>query len=671
MSNSFLEFNSTKNLFNNYKNGSKHNLTQKESEIHTKEIEESTREFLSRIAKCAKQIIINPHVHLMDILFIFDHYKTAPDIIILTLFKIFKEILPNYQPVKGNTKQSKYEKDLMMVYEKYLGILLRSPNKSNTIDFDVKSELQKDAHGKNNKISSQKGKSTVDKSQNPEEDATYSQNTVLNNNLSTEKSQYDNKIPKSQTLSNIFSKNSLKHSDFVHQYSSFQETDISDFKSISEVTLDPKTQIINKYDSAPLYYVKSGEFSESHVEKPPNLITEDLLKVEKAVTTPSAEPQFFNNQDFGTNLSQTIQSERSSAHPSSPHTLQLRCVSNLLLSFPEFPHVQKLIAFLIRQDCDFTQILGSSDFKLIYQVIVGFTNTELQNIPRKTLEFVISLDISKYILIQDKFMTGYFYEKQKNKKIQYPKKFESEKKPIKKVEKKKKEEKTIMSKMDRKEEKIRKKFENKRYEEEGKISEEEQKKMELKICNGILKLFLLMMKRVQEYPLHDRKGCFHLVDLVFVGLRKLQPILKEDLLPGLKMMISDIITKSESIVVRLQGILAIIILFENKNLDLKGVREIALSLLKKITCDMTQIGHDTLNDQFSFKLLCKALRSLLLPSRVPSQEITEFLKYLMFLCSLTYSKMVFNLILEIKEFYEIEEYFTPIESVYRKMYYYC
>lgn len=483
----------------------------KSSEINLnqdlEQLDPETHQFMSKIAQCAKQIVVDPHVHLMDILFIFDQYAIAPDIIILALFKIFNEILPSYSLIKGNSKEGKYEQDLLMVYERYLAILVRR----------------------------------------------------------TEKNENENHNIKKMKLSN-----------------------------------QPE-----KIDPEPL------------------------------------------------------------------NDLKLACISKLLFSFPELSHNQKLISHLISNNFNFSHNLKSTDLNLIYKIITGFNNTQLQNISRESMQWLISIDIHNFLLVEDKFLTGYFYEKEKLK---------STTSKASKVQKEKTDKKDFvkMGKLDKKEEKMRKKLESQRLEEEGKISEEEKKKIELKICNGILKLFLLIMKQAQEEKNNKKKksteNCDHLIDLVFIGLRKLTPIVKDDLLSGIKIMILDIITDSKDSSIRFHGILAILTLFEKKNIDLKGIREIALSVINQIILELVESSnkseYNSHDDSNFSKLLCKAVKSLLLGSRLPLQETQLFLNQLMLLCSLTHSSILSRLIGEIKEFYEIEENCEFIESVYRKMYYY-
>lgn len=435
------------------------------------EMDEETRDLFIKIAQCSKQIIIEPRVHLMDILFIFDQYTIAPDLITLTLFKIFNEILPNYEPQKGNSKEEKYEKDLLMMYEKYLGILMS-----------------------------------------------------------------------------------------------------------------------NSYDNKHLKQVK------------------------------------------------------------------LTCCSNLLSKFQDFPHTQKLISHLLTNNFATTSVMESNNLKLIFDIITGFNNLPLGNISRTALESLFSINIHDFLLVQDGFMTGYFYEKEKmkNKKgVDSGKNTSSKGKHT-----------VHMTHEDKKEEKARKFLENKRLEEEGKVSESETKKVELKICNGMLKLFLLIMKEAQA----KNADVFHLLDLVFIGLRKFHFIVKDDLLAGIKIMILDIIRSHSNATIRFQGILAIITLFEKKSIDLKVIRDFALSAIREKIKNSPELCDGQMNE--FFKLLVKALKSLLLNSKVPLDEVLLFLDELMLICSLTHSSILSNLLIEIREFYEIEDNFSHIQSVYRKMYYY-
>lgn len=671
MSNLSMELGSTESRPQNTENIFREECVEKNIEYDGLKDEGNAQVIFSRIATCAKQIIINPHERLTDILFIFDHYKLAPDIIILTLFKIFQEILPSYQPIKGNSKESKYEGELMMFYEKYLGILLRSSDKNIRGNACAFSESKKDLKNKNIQFSDQTEESTEEISPHSNPSSSYSQVTDNEPDSIKRETQNSKEIATSSPAFAISSQTSPKQSDTFT--STYEKNECFNFKEIKiPIKTLPTTKKAVNNDCDVLFdeYTKNEEHL--HSDKQINTVgvslNENIQLMNQNITPLKEQPALSENRDINTDPLQNDKFEEGVSHASSSlHNLKLQCVSKLVLNFPEFPHIQKLIAFLIKHGSSFAHVMNSNDLKLIYQVITGLNNTVLEDIPRHILESVISLNISEYRLVQDKFMTGYFYEREKGRNNHR----RSENTNKREKMKSKKEEKTIMSKVDRKEEKIRKKLENKRLEEEGKTSEEEMKKIELKVCNGILKLFLQIMKRAQEYPLGHKKACLHLVDLVFVGLRKLHLVVKEDLLEGIKIMIFDVITKSDSFSVRFQGILAINTLFENKNLDLKGTREIALSILKTITCDMSQIGIETTNDQFSFKLLCKALKTLLLSYHLPIKEVFEFLKYLMLLCSLTYSQMLFNLILEVREFYEIEEYFTAIESIYRKMYYYC
>ncbi|KRH92415.1 hypothetical protein M153_62600001234, partial [Pseudoloma neurophilia] len=325
--------------------------------------------------------------------------------------------------------------------------------------------------------------------------------------------------------------------------------------------------------------------------------------------------------------------------------------------FPKFPHNQKLIAHLLKFNHNFKDILKSNELELIFKVITGLNNMELEKIPRNILEYLIEINIKDYLIVKDQFMTGYFYEKtdkflkSQGKKNEKPEKIN---------------EITKMSKMDKKEEKIRKKLEKNRLIDEGELSEEMRKAQELKICNGILKLFLLILKTASE---EEIKKVEHLLDLVFIGLRKLQPIVKDDLLSGIKLMTFSIIQKKVNYITRFHAILAILTLFEKKSIDMKGIRDLTLVVLADISKNITDITN---NNQDFFKLLNKAIRSLLLVQMLPSKEVTPFLNYLMLLCSLTYSPLISGLILELKEFYEIDQTNDEnsfVESVYRKMYY--
>ncbi|ELA48241.1 hypothetical protein VCUG_00282 [Vavraia culicis subsp. floridensis] len=108
--------------------------------------DEDEDQTIKKIALCSKQVIIDPKDNLLNILYIFDQYAEFPEVSLLSLLRVFLDIVPLYKiktlsnEVKDKTqisKLSKWEQDLLMLYSKFVFLVT-----SNTSDVNYRCAVE-------------------------------------------------------------------------------------------------------------------------------------------------------------------------------------------------------------------------------------------------------------------------------------------------------------------------------------------------------------------------------------------------------------------------------------------------------------------------------------------------------------------------------------------------
>ncbi|ELQ74570.1 Protein involved in the nuclear export of pre-ribosomes [Trachipleistophora hominis] len=323
-----------------------------------------------------------------------------------------------------------------------------------------------------------------------------------------------------------------------------------------------------------------------------------------------------------------------------------KCAAELLKELSHFNYVEKLVSFVLRGTivenavcCEcIARIFKSDDLELKYKMLVPMCEL---NFGRNVISNFLDIDIFEFQAVKDKFFTGFIYENEKKRR--------KDKKHadglLNKDDKKK------MSKEERKQEKIRKQVESRRLEEEGIVDKEKQKKLELKICNCILRIYLLVLERRRS----------DLYAEVFVGLRKFKVIVKDNLVEGTKLLIMGCLADS-SAETKFLGILAVLALYEDRIIDLNKLRDYLYDLLEPRTLRLKSSES---------KLAAKALKHFFLTNKQSVTIVKMFIKRLMVLCSLDYLPALSVVIGEMMEYYDIDMVIDDFQefSVYLKMFY--
>lgn len=318
-----------------------------------------------------------------------------------------------------------------------------------------------------------------------------------------------------------------------------------------------------------------------------------------------------------------------------------RCAVELLKELSHFNYVEKLVSFVLRgttaknaicHEC-ISRIFKSDDLELKYKVLVPMCDL---NFGPNIISCFLDIDIFEFQAVKDGFFTGFIYENEKKKQAESVLPTKDRKK---------------MSKEERKEEKIRKQVESRRLEEEGVVDKDKEKKLELKVCNCILRIYLLVLERKKT----------ELYDEVFIGLRKFKVIVKDNLVEGTKLLIMNCLERS-SAGAKFLGILVVLALYENKIVDLNKLRDYLYDLLEPGILKLKN---------YEQKLAAKALKHFFLMNKQSVVVVRKFIKRLMLLCSLDYLPSLSGVTNEMVEYYDLEMEAGDFYefSIYLKMFY--
>lgn len=325
--------------------------------------------------------------------------------------------------------------------------------------------------------------------------------------------------------------------------------------------------------------------------------------------------------------------------------INYRCATELLSKLNHFNYVDKLISFILKGTlsenntcCEcLSGIFKTNNLELIYKILIQMCNLCFG---KGVLSYCLDIDIFEFQIVKDKFYTGFIYENVKLKNNKH-----SDKNLI------MQDKENVMSKKIKKQEKLRSEIDRESSKNENTNEQEETKKLELKICNTLLRIYLLILE--------NKKSEFY--DDALIGLRKFKVIVKDNLVEGTRILIMNIM-ENATLQTKFLGILTILELYENKTVDLNKVRDYFYEIIQSQQLKLKKQDE---------KLVAKALKCLFLKDRLAQSEVIKFLRSLMVLCVLNYLPRVSNIITKTIEYYEIEDECTACNEygAYIKMFY--